>query len=881
MEMRAGGASAGGSGPSDHVVPQNLDAEISVLGASMLTPNVIPGVSEIIRPSHFYRQAHQRIFEAIEDLFSRGEPVDPITVCEELANRAALDAVGGKAFVHSLVTAVPAATNARHYAEIVRENYFLRSLIRVGSDIAEMGYRRERPPIELIDRAEQMVFDISQSRVTGEFEPIADLITENYAELERAATVGHHTVGCQTGFRDVDEKIGGFQPSNLVILAARPSMGKTAFALNIARNVAVDQQKGVAVFSLEMSKMEVVTRMMCSEARVDLWRVRRSVMQPKEWSQLAAGCTALHAASIFIDDSASLNLMEMRAKARRLKAREKNLGLIVVDYLQLMVGDANTENRQQEISRISRGLKILARELEVPVLALSQLSRQVEQRAGNKPVLSDLRECVTGDSLVCLADGRRVPVRDLAGLQPDVIAMTADGRLTEARSDCVWSVGVKPVFEMRTASGRRLRATANHRVLGGDGWVTVGELDPGDRVALAHRLPEPARTERWSDGRVALLGHMIGDGSYLSGQPMRYTTGSLENGELVASVAEDEFGAEVRWYRGTGNWFQLLISGNGNRRRPTGLNHWLRELGVFGQRSHDKRIPGAAFQLDDRQVAVLLRHLWATDGTLTTRREGSRGSAGVRFTTASLLLAEDVASLLLRLGIVARIKRVAQRGSLWFSVEISGAEAQRTFLDRVGAFGPKCSGAERLRSVLQGVRANTNVDTLPEAAFTRVREAMAEKGVSHRAMAAMRGTAYGGSSQFHYAPSRAVVLDHADLLGEQVLKSHATSDLFWDKVVEVVPVGEEEVFDLTVPGPACWLADGIVTHNSGALEQDADLVLFIYRDEVYNRDSPDKGTAEIIVGKQRNGPIGECKLAFMQDYTRFADLDARRLGPQS
>jgi replicative DNA helicase len=392
VEMRAGGGGAGGQGVGDHVVPQNLDAEISVLGASMLTPTVIPTVSEIIRPSYFYRQVHQRIYEAIEDLFSRGEPVDPITVCEELANRAGLEAVGGRAFVHGLVAAVPAATNARHYAEIVRENYFLRSLIKVGSEIAEMGYRREQAPVELIDRAEQMVFDISQSRVTGEFEPIAELITENYAELEQAATAGHRTVGCQSGFRDLDEKIGGFQPSNLIILAARPSMGKTALALNIARNVAVDQQKGVAVFSLEMSKMEVVTRMMCSEARVDIWRVRRSVMQPKEWSQLAAGCTPLHAAPIFIDDSASLNLMEMRAKARRLKARQKNLGLVIVDYLQLMVGDTSAENRQQEISRISRGLKILARELEVPVLALSQLSRQVEQRAGNKPVLSDLRE---------------------------------------------------------------------------------------------------------------------------------------------------------------------------------------------------------------------------------------------------------------------------------------------------------------------------------------------------------------------------------------------------------------------------------------------------------------------------------------------------------
>ncbi|NLO27808.1 MAG: replicative DNA helicase [Actinobacteria bacterium] len=388
----ANGGDGGGRIEAERMIPQNLDAEISVLGASMLTPNVIPGVSEVIRPHQFYRQAHQRIFEVIEDLFSRGEPVDPITVCEELANRASLDLIGGRSFVHSLVTAVPAATNARQYAEIVRENYYLRSLIKVGGEITEMGYRREHPPMELIDRAEQMVFDISQARVTGEFEPLSELIDENFAELERVASEGHHTIGCQTGFRDLDGIISGFQPSNLVILAARPSMGKTALALNVARNVAVDQHKAVAIFSLEMSKMEIVNRMMCSEARVDSWRVKRGTLQPNEWSRLAAACTPLHTAPIFVDDSASLNLMEIRAKARRLRAKEKTLGLIILDYLQLMMGDVGMENRQQEIARISRGLKILARELEVPVLALSQLSRQVEQRAGNKPVLSDLRE---------------------------------------------------------------------------------------------------------------------------------------------------------------------------------------------------------------------------------------------------------------------------------------------------------------------------------------------------------------------------------------------------------------------------------------------------------------------------------------------------------
>ena len=253
--MAADNGGPGGEPGNDYSVPQNLDAELSVLGASMLTPNVIPAVSEIVRPHYFYRQGHQRIFEVIEDLFSRGEPVDPITVSEQLANRASLDAVGGRSFIHSLVTAVPAATNARFYAEIVRENYYLRSLIKVGGEITEMGYRRERPPAELIDRAEQMVFAISDSRVAGEFEPIGEIITESFSELERLMSEGHRTVGCQTGFRDVDAMIGGFQPSNLIILAARPSMGKTAFAFNVARNVAVDESKGVAIFSLEMSKI--------------------------------------------------------------------------------------------------------------------------------------------------------------------------------------------------------------------------------------------------------------------------------------------------------------------------------------------------------------------------------------------------------------------------------------------------------------------------------------------------------------------------------------------------------------------------------------------------------------------------------------------------
>jgi len=382
----------GGAREGGYLPPQNLDAEVSVLGALMMAPNLIAGVSEILRPIHFYRPSHQAIYEAIEGLYGRGEPVDTVTVSEELSNRGGLEEVGGRVFVHSLVSAVPAASNARYYAEIVRENYLLRSLIAVGSEIADMGYRREQGPLDLIDRAEQMVFDIAQNRASGDMVHVKELISESFAELEKIMTEGRRTSGVESGFRRLDDLITGLQPANLIVLAGRPSMGKTAFALDIARNVAVDQNKGVALFSLEMSKSELVQRMMCSEARIDSQKLRHGQLQASEWGRLTAACTPLFTAPIFIDDTAAVNLMEIRAKARRLKAREKNLGLVVIDYLQLMVGDAGVENRQQEISRISRGLKILARDLEVPVLALSQLSRQVESRVNKRPMLSDLRE---------------------------------------------------------------------------------------------------------------------------------------------------------------------------------------------------------------------------------------------------------------------------------------------------------------------------------------------------------------------------------------------------------------------------------------------------------------------------------------------------------
>ena len=337
---------------------------------------------------------------------------------------------------------------------------------------------------------------------------------------------------------------------------------------------------------------------------------------------------ARRTAPLYVDDSSDIGILDIRAKARRLHQQAPGgLGLIIIDYLQLMRPDAGTDSRVEQVGQMSRGLKILARELSVPVIALSQLSRAVEQRHDKKPILSDLRECVTGDTLVMLADGRRIAIADLVGTTPEVVTVDADDRLTTATSDCVWRVGRRPVLALRLASGRTLRATADHRVRAFDGWRHMRDLGPGDRVALSRSLPAPSAPVTWPDDHVVLLGQMIGDGSYLKGQPMRYTTASEENSDAVATAARRGFGCAVTRHAGRGSWHQLVISRNGTRWAPAGVNAWLRRLGIFNQRWHEKRVPAEAFQLDDRQVALLLRHLWASDGSIWSGHGSTDGRA--------------------------------------------------------------------------------------------------------------------------------------------------------------------------------------------------------------------------------------------------------------
>jgi replicative DNA helicase len=623
------------------VPPHSVEAEQAVIGGLLLDTSAWDNVADVIRDEDFYRPDHKLIFEAIGALAGGGKPCDVVTVSEHLERNGKLEAAGGLAYLGSVTRDTPTAANVRAYADIVRERSLLRQLITAGTEIASAVFNNDgQTARDLVDKAEQRVFEIAEGGSRGRQGAVAvrtllpgviDQIDEAYANPEVLR-------GLPTGFSDFDKMTGGLRPGDLVIVAGRPSMGKTTLAVNMAEYAALhhrEKRASVVIFSMEMPSEQVITRMLSSIGGVPLHNLRSGRISDDDWVRITSATSQLSEAKIFVDETPALSPTELRARARRIK-REHGLDLVVVDYLQLMQVPGNKENRATEIGEISRGLKVLAKELSVPVIALSQLNRGVEQRESKKPVMSDLRECVTGDTLVCLADGRRLPIRDLVGQTPDVLSMTPEGRIIRANAEVVWSVGTRPVLEISLASGRKIRATGKHRLYCNYGWQEVSDLRPGDRLAIARVVPEPENAERWPDDRVAALAHRIGDGSYLKQQPLRYTIGSEECSDLVRRAAE--------------------------------------------------------------------------------------------------------------------------------------------------------------------------------------------------------------------------------------------SDLFWDRIVAVESKGEEEVFDLTVPGPASWLADGVVSHNSGSIEQDADMILLIYREEVYDRENlAKKGIAEIELVKHRNGEIGMFKLTFQGQYTRFAN----------
>jgi replicative DNA helicase len=383
--------------PATHVPPQNIEAEESVLGAMLIAESTLTRVIDEVKLNalDFYLDKHRLIFEVVHDLYAASQPVDELSVSEALTQRSKIEEAGGRHYVSELTAKVPAAANAKHYAEIVQQNSLLRRLLGAGQEIQGWVNERDGEPKELSERAEKLLFEVAHKEQASDFKLLGDILHDEVDRLEKLSTGETELTGTPSGFRDVDAVTGGFQPGNLIIVAARPAMGKSALVANIAENVAVKKGQAVAFFSLEMSEVELAQRFIACRARISGDKLRKGQVSKRDWPKVLRACNELEEAPLWFDDSSDLGILDLRAKARRLHAQEQErggLGLIILDYIQLMRSDDHRANRVEQVGQISRGLKILARELEVPVVAISQLSRAPEQRTPPKPQLSDLRE---------------------------------------------------------------------------------------------------------------------------------------------------------------------------------------------------------------------------------------------------------------------------------------------------------------------------------------------------------------------------------------------------------------------------------------------------------------------------------------------------------
>ena len=571
--------------------PHSKEAEQSLLGGLLLDAQSIDDVATLVTPADFYVPEHRLIFEAMVRVAERSRPVDVLTISEQLDVMDEADNAGGLVYLSELAASASSASNVTAYAEIIRDRSVLRQLIRVAGELSENARRPAgRSVSEILDEAESKVFKISEERPSrGGPEAVNHYLKVALKRIDELYASDSAITGVSTGFRKLDDMTAGLQPSDLVIVAGRPSMGKTTFAMCLVEACIIKAEKPTLVFSMEMPGEAIVMRMLSSLGRIDQTKVRTGKLSDEDWPRLTSAFSLLNEKPLYIDDTPALTPTELRSRARRIARQHPDgLGMIMIDYIQLMQVAGGGENRAGEISEISRSLKALAKELNCPVVALSQLNRSLEQRPNKRPVMSDLRECVSGDTRVMLASGESVAVCDLVGQTPEVLAVDTNSHAVTATSELIWEVGEKAVLKVETVSGLSLQCTPDHRILTPEEWCEARSLEPGHRVA---------------------------------------------------TIADARYGKVV-----------------------------------------------------------------------------------------------------------------------------------------------------------------------------------------------------------------------------------------WDSIRATTDVGMVTCFDLTVGAYGSWVANGIVTHNSGAIEQDADVICFIYRDEVYNENTEDKGIAEIIIGKQRNGPIGSVKLAFLGQYTRFEDL---------
>ncbi len=649
----------------------------------------------------------------------------------------------------------------------------------------------------------------------------------------------------------------------------------STLALDFARAAAIKNNIATVLFSLEMGRNEITMRLLSAEARVPLSTMRTGQMNDDDWARLARRMSEVADAPLFIDDSPNMSMMEIRAKCRRLKQRN-DLKFVIIDYLQLMSSPKRVENRQQEVSEMSRSLKLLAKELDVPVVALSQLNRGPEQRTDKKPLLSDLREsgCLTAGTRILRADtGSEVTLGELlTSGERDVPVWSLDDRLrlVPRTMTHAFPSGIKEVFRVRLTSGREVEATANHPFLTLDGWRPLGDLATGSRVAVPKDVPAPLEPQEMAEPELIMLAHLLGDGSFVRRRPIRYASTDEENLAAVADAARHFGITAVREKYAAARCTSLRLPAPyrlaRGRRNP--IAAWLDSMGLFGLRSHEKFIPAQIFSLPQNQLALFLRHLWATEGSVTVAKSGA---VRVYYGTTSERLARQLQTLLLRFGVISRLRSAGNvHGHPQWTVDVTGVKDQRHFLDEVGVHGARGPSVVKAKRRLDAMTAAGRLDTIPSGVWERVDQVMKERTITLSYIQAAVGSQSRGDLNANICPARTRIARLAKVLGDAELEMLATNDVSWDTVSSIESIGYQPVYDATVLGTHNFVANGINIHNS--IEQDSDVVILLHREDLYERESPRAGEADLIVAKHRNGPTMTVTVAFQGHYSRFVDM---------
>ena len=872
---------------TEKLPPQSVEAEKSLLGSLILDKEAIVKVADFLRVQDFYTKIHQEIYQVMLDLFEKGEPIDILSISTRLKEKNLLEKIGDVSYLTELVNYVPTSSNILNYAKIVQKKRILRDLIQASHQIGELGYNESEDTDIVLDDAEKIIFSIAQKSLSQRFVPLKEDLKDAFERIDKLSKHRESLRGLPTGFIDLDNILAGLQKSDLIILASRPGLGKSSFAMNVAANLAINQKEPVGIFSLEMSKDQVVDRLIAYQANVDLWRLRTGRLSSQEedndFTKIQQALGVLAEAPIYIDDSATINVLQMRAMARRLQA-EKGLSLIIVDYLQLLESRSQSQNMVQQMTEISRSLKALARELNIPVLALSQLSRAVEQRTPHIPRLADLREsgCLAGDTLIFRADtGEQVKIKDLVGqTNIPVYSLDENWQITEKKISKVFCSGEKMVYELKTRSGYSIKASANHPFWKTSGWTRLDELKVGDRIATPKELKISVPKNELSDNEIILLAHLLGDGCILPRQPYHYTSSDRENIKVVAETTAELFNIKPKIIKQE-NWWHVYLPSpyHLTHRKYHPITNWFNKLGIKRVRSFEKEIPQAVFSLNNEKLALFLKHLWATDGHVGIRYYRKNGKLTKTFVgtlyyaSSSFKMAEAVKYLLLRFGIRSKINPAPKKGYRdCYQVVIDGAKHQLTFFDKIGCFGKKREKVPHIIKKLNEIRQNTNLDVWPKETWqfiiNPVRE---EQGISWREFSAGIDTAYCGSTLFKSGIGVERMQKIANFLQSPIIANMAQANIFWDEIVSIKPLDVQKVYDATVPGPHNFVANGIIVENS--LEQDSDVVLFIYREDRYREDTTKKDIADIIIAKHRNGPIGKAELYFDERRVCFRNLE--------